>query len=489
MGIFQSKPVQFEAVPTDAVIPLHSKDDTQINRAMVLDLTLRFDDVLDPSKLRNSLARLLEIGHWRKLGARLRLNKSGKLEYHIPTIFDEKRPPFIYSHAQYQMSIAEHPLASRIPKTALQPTLFPDPAIFQPLARDQSTPTKIEDWIYSDKPQLSLHVVSFTDATLVSLTWPHTYFDAMGRAALFNAWIAVLEGREEDVPDLIGYDYDPLENISSIQGSKEEPYILAKHQMKGLRLVMFIFNYMFELLWHRKESTRTICIPASTLSQLKSDALVELASAPENKGKSPFLTDGDILTALWARLAALHLPPSNNLIAVANAFGLRSILSSSLLPKEKAYISNAVFAVYALVPLNQLINKPLSWTAYQVRKSIVEQGTLSQVQALDRIQAANGALPPVFGDTSARMVVISNWSKAKFYEIDFSAAIIKAGIEEEGRKGKPSHIFVQGFNNKFSTRNAGPIYGKDGEGAYWLTSTLRDEAWGRIEENLRLLPF
>ncbi|KAH6669906.1 hypothetical protein B0J14DRAFT_619062 [Halenospora varia] len=488
MGIFQSKPVQLEIVPTDTIIPLHSKDDTKINRAMVLDLTLRFNDVLDPSKLRDSLARLLEMGHWRKLGGRLRLNKSGKLEYHIPAKFDEKRPPFTYSHVQYQTSIAEHPLASKIPKTPSQPTLFPDPAIFRSLARDSSTPTKIEDWIYSDRPQLSLHIVSFVDATLVSLTWPHTFLDAMGRASLFNAWIAIVEGRQEDVPELVGYDYDPLAGISSIQGSKEEPYLLAKYQMKGLKLIMFIFNYMFELLWHRKESTRTVCIPASTLTKLKATALSGLASAGDNKIDKPFLTDGDILTALWSRLAVLHLPPSNSLIAVANAFGLRSVLSSSLLPKEKAYISNAVFAVYALIPLNQLITKPLSWTAYQVRKSIAEQGTLSQVQALDRIQASSGALPPVFGDTGARMVVISNWSKAKFYEVDFSAAIV-GGDSKGERRGKPSHIFVQGFHNEFSTRNAGPIYGKDGEGAYWLTSNLRDEAWGRIEEELKLLPF
>jgi len=41
---------------------------------MVLDFTLRFDDVLDPEKLSAALVRLMELGNWRKLGARLRMN-------------------------------------------------------------------------------------------------------------------------------------------------------------------------------------------------------------------------------------------------------------------------------------------------------------------------------------------------------------------------------------------------------------------------------
>jgi hypothetical protein len=56
------------------VISLHSKDDTWKNRGIALEFTLHFDHVLDSDRLRYSLQRLLEIGEWKKLGARLRLN-------------------------------------------------------------------------------------------------------------------------------------------------------------------------------------------------------------------------------------------------------------------------------------------------------------------------------------------------------------------------------------------------------------------------------
>lgn len=60
-------------VPSDEVFPVHYFDDTFVNRKMIMCWTMKFDDVLDPEALRSSLARLLEIGDWRKLGGRLRL--------------------------------------------------------------------------------------------------------------------------------------------------------------------------------------------------------------------------------------------------------------------------------------------------------------------------------------------------------------------------------------------------------------------------------
>lgn len=62
----------WQRVPTDEVLPMHHFDDNLLNRSIVLAWTLRFSDVLDADKLHDSLARLLEIGDWRKLGGRIR---------------------------------------------------------------------------------------------------------------------------------------------------------------------------------------------------------------------------------------------------------------------------------------------------------------------------------------------------------------------------------------------------------------------------------
>lgn len=78
----------------DEIYPLHMLDDTKTLRGFVTTWTLRFDDVLDSDLLRNTLTRLLEIGDWRKLGGRLRLNVRGsqvQLSIHKLTMLTNAR--------------------------------------------------------------------------------------------------------------------------------------------------------------------------------------------------------------------------------------------------------------------------------------------------------------------------------------------------------------------------------------------------------------
>ena len=60
-------------VPTDRVVPLRYWDDLEYIRGICHDFTFRIDDVLDVQKLESALSRLMEIGNWGQLGARLRL--------------------------------------------------------------------------------------------------------------------------------------------------------------------------------------------------------------------------------------------------------------------------------------------------------------------------------------------------------------------------------------------------------------------------------
>jgi hypothetical protein len=73
MGLFQTARKTPATISTDTVVPIHSFDDNSINRSVLLYITLRFDHVLDPERLRHGLERLMEISDWRKLGARVRL--------------------------------------------------------------------------------------------------------------------------------------------------------------------------------------------------------------------------------------------------------------------------------------------------------------------------------------------------------------------------------------------------------------------------------
>lgn len=70
--LFRGKLKAPATISTDTIIPLHWLDDTAVNQTLIMYFMMRFDDVLDPDRLRISLARLMDLGEWRKLGARLR---------------------------------------------------------------------------------------------------------------------------------------------------------------------------------------------------------------------------------------------------------------------------------------------------------------------------------------------------------------------------------------------------------------------------------
>jgi hypothetical protein len=53
-------------------------------------------------------------------------------------------------------------------------------------------PSRFEGWLQSDRPQLSIHIILFKDAILLTITFLHTLMDAMGLADLLQAWTAVL---------------------------------------------------------------------------------------------------------------------------------------------------------------------------------------------------------------------------------------------------------------------------------------------------------
>ncbi|RYP29907.1 hypothetical protein DL767_006506 [Monosporascus sp. MG133] len=434
---------------------------------------MRFDDVIDPEKLRSSLEKLLSRDDWRKLGARLRLNDEGKLERHIPEQFDEKRPAVVYSPVKYDVAISDHPLASRLPLPSVKPSALCSPDEFRSLMRRGDAPTEIADYYARDEPQLSLHVVSFEDATLVSLTWPQTLLDAMGLHELLTAWTAVLEGRDGDVKPSHGVDHDPLATYGS---EPREPYVLADQRLSKPQTVLFLFRSVYELLRYRGEE-RMICVPAAYVEKLRARTVSDLVAARDDATEKRFVSDGDVLSAWVARaLTRTVLPPtSDKIIMILNVFGLRGVLADDHLPRDKAYVSNAFAGIYTYLSAKDLLTKPLGYVAEAVRQAIVKHGTPAQLETrrfFDRDAIEKSGWPALYGDGWMNMLILSNWSKARFFETDFSAAVVHGGggTARTSKVGRPSYIQNCKHMKNFNNWGTVPVVGKDGAGNYWLQS-------------------
>jgi hypothetical protein len=71
--LFGRKPA-VALVPTDRVLPLHFFENSPLVQGNNMAVSLVFDDVLDPTKLREALAGLVKRDGWQRLGGRLRKN-------------------------------------------------------------------------------------------------------------------------------------------------------------------------------------------------------------------------------------------------------------------------------------------------------------------------------------------------------------------------------------------------------------------------------
>lgn len=340
---------------------------------------------------------------------------------------------------------------------------------------------------------LGLHIVSFTDATLITLSWSHILLDAMGHKALLDAWSLVLQGREDEVLPVHGVETDPMTTLGT---HSTEQYQHADQQFSTWQMIIYGLRYAFDqIFWRPKDESRIICVPAAYVQSLCNAARANITAANHGKngGDTPFVSEGDVMCAWWTRQILSCVPnyPSQT-IAISIAFGLRWLLAKDMLPSSSAYVANALTYVPAFMPAKDVLNRPLGYVAAALRKALVELGTREQVEArlaLDRTSREKTGNAGLFGDPWMHMVVCTNWTKGKFYDVDFSAAVVKEGRHlGEQKVGRPSYIQLHGFAKGFSLISGFSITGKDADGNYWLHSVLRKEYWSKLEQALSEKP-
>lgn len=267
----------------------------------------------------------------------------------------------------------------------------------------------IEDWLYTDKPVLSVSVWTFTDATLLTIGFSHSLLDIPGLKALLEAWKAVLEGHEDQVLPFTGVKEDPIAAV--VDKTPAHKYILADRVLHSWGFLLFVFYAIAEIIFHRKKSMRIVQIPDSYLQSLKKQAREDL-QIEKATDAAPFLSDGDVLFAWWAKLTISCLRPSpRRTMNMLNVMGLRSTLED-VVPREGAYIGNLALTSNTYMPAQQLLSQSLGATALQIRKDLLQQRTREQVEAcltLHKQHNEKKGRMPLFGSYDQVMLSLSNW--------------------------------------------------------------------------------
>ncbi|RFU81147.1 hypothetical protein TARUN_1056 [Trichoderma arundinaceum] len=476
-------------VPTDEIAPLHLFDDTATLRGLTMMWTFKFEEVLDADKLGDSLSQLFQMDEWRKLGGRMRLRRDGKAEIHIPRPFTKERPPLYFTKEAFNMRMSEHPEASRLPRASDKPTTFPSARSFAPLAFGPGAPTCIDDYFYSDLPMFALHVVSFTDGTLVSINFNHIIGDLAGLVAIINAWQLVLAGRPEAVPPFKGFHEDTMVGICKDQAT--EKYVLADKQLTGWRLAAFGLRLLFDTWWNSPFDSRLFCIPKKTIDafiQGIRDQVPQPVDGDKAASSSVFISENDIVVG-WATQALSHHLSRNRPITVLQAVDPRERFKSVFQP-DAAYICNAPTAVFVHYNSKEGLDKSIGELALKGRKAVLSQLTEEQMKAeaalVHKSMISTGS-PPVFGESNMSFMVVSNWSKAAFQDkMDFSPAIVKNAEAGHplGKPGRPVYYHSLSLATSLFNPNVVIIMGRDLDGNLWLSGDFPSDMWPPFLEQL-----
>jgi hypothetical protein len=166
-----------------------------------------------------------------------------------------------FTHDSYEMRIQDHRLASRLPNATDGPSTHLVSEDFRPFIARPNFPT-FDQSIRRNEPQISLHVTSFKDATLVALSWPHVLMDAPAGKALLSGWSSVLTWRERDIVAVTGAQDDILlQAAMSEMAETSEKFKLEKNRLTGVGLLIFQLRCLWDKFWNSPLQQRAVFIP------------------------------------------------------------------------------------------------------------------------------------------------------------------------------------------------------------------------------------
>jgi hypothetical protein len=384
------------------------------------------------------------------------------------------------------MNLEDHEMARRLPKADGAISLWPDPHEFNDMTTRSDAPTSLKDLLTGDTPQISLHLTSFFNATLVNILWPHTLMDVIGKRAFLHAWSLVLAGRESEIPRVLDAREDVLQAITDTPAEKQAEYVLKSKQLTGLSLIKFAARLVCDIVRGPKPKTRTICLPRKVMARLRLETEMTLPSFLLGE-KLPFISDGDILTAWTLRTVATSLPQPQRMTAL-HAINARFRLPT-LIDSNDICLQNMLIPGYTYLSSTEATG-PLGPIALRNRQYLMEQATEAQVLAnlREQYKSRDFSQRLYIDHPDTVMVPYTNWTKARIYQAaNFRPAIQCAGEDEQTRcnpPGTPIYHQVAPVKPRRTMRFLMVVLGQDHGGNYWLTLTLSPMAWEKMMESL-----
>lgn len=359
-----------------------------------------------------------------------------------------------------------------------RPCILDVPEELDDILAGPDAPACFDDWLYTDRPGLAVHVINFNDTTFITLTYSHCLVDGVGKREIVLNWCKVLADRMVDVLPLAPYAEDPLRDIvKSSWQHKDEVHIHEERRIVGWHKYYWVFRLVGYLFRYRNRRQRNLFIPSSTVAKIRAEA--------DQSYSDDYLSDNQLITTWLVRLACSPFKDTNRPIGITSALDLRGFKLNEINP-ERVYLQNLLGYTWTNTTAPFLLRQPLGVAASFMRSSLKEQLSVDQVRAAARLtytaMEATGT-PYLFTDKDSFVVSVSSLAKAKYWDVvDFGPAVCQ-GSEDIVKSAKPVW--------QCSTPRSGfkppclvVVQGKDKKGNWWAQMVLSDRIWKKISTEL-----
>jgi hypothetical protein len=352
------------------------------------------------------------------------------------------------------------------------------------LALGPGTPRTFDDLLNLDVPQLALHVVTFTDGTLVSVNFNHATSDLGGLVAILNAWKLILAGRPQDVPKFRGYRTDPMAGL--YESTPKEKSLVVDSFLSGWKMIYWALGHMWSSHWAPFEF-RVVSIPRHVIDAFLERSRREALSEDDDTGNGSgtgFISENDVIVALCNRLMAQTMDRSR-LIVTLVPIDPRG-RAKTVFEADAAYVQNTPSAAFFQCSVAEAQDLALGKLAVRSRAAVTAQATEEQLKAAAVAVYASfkkTGNAPLAGTPTSALLCVTNWGKSGILEkTDFSPAIVKpSSRQRDGAKpGHPVWFHSDSLDpGSFATSIVG-VMGRDLDRNLWLYGSFPTPTWDAL---------
>ncbi|OGM42334.1 hypothetical protein ABOM_007876 [Aspergillus bombycis] len=476
----------------DYIYPVHLLDGAEYQHC-ILTLFIKFNDILDAGKIKDSLTRLLEIDDWKKLGGRFRTKvheastleadsrkPSKAFEIHVPRKYTAERPAIQFAQEAYDGSIFEHPFGRQLPQAshdgvALSPPLDE----LRPFGHAPGFPMTMADLVDRDAPQLSFKVITYTDATILAITFSHCTWDVSGLQGFLKSLGLVLDGREDEVPPMLGAKADILSELTShYDGSGCDPELLTVPGETKAMGQPPAPNAALE--------QRIIRVPLENMQRLHSRVALENPTEDEDV-LSTYQLDELFLALIVQQIARAQAVP--RALRLLNVFNARLVVPR--LAKARGIYSQNLVLLTPQTLSNEAATGPMGPIALAHRECLAQ---CAEPQSITRsLHTVLGAIESelditrLMDSTDADSVLVNNLVRLSSHiDLDLSSAVVRQGEISATRRnglGTADSCYLTLPPNSYGMMRVTTLGSYNGNSC-WMIGELPPRAWELIYEAL-----